>query len=291
MEEKNMETYIRCENIDQLEQAIGCLPIAEKHPAGWYNGESWVPDVQYTKQGNTLRHFAILTEGNRVSYVSDRYTLIQHSDAFRPIIDALDGMHVSGRVNHFSNGKANVRVIFDDVTFTPEDNKPISFGLEFWNGHDRYTGWNGTFFGMRQTCSNGATISREIAKAFNIRHIGDLKTVKAKAVSDFFESMMDNAIPVILESYNRLCQNTIEYEAGMKAIDSLVLAKKANDWIKKEAVQEWNNAGTDKMTHYNIYNAITNFATHGIKEGRVSAEKKYHLLAHKVLNGLGAIPV
>lgn len=260
---------------------IGQLPIAEAYKVVLTNGNNQVEPKD--KVG-------IVVNGKCVGVVSDHYNLVQHEQAFRPIID---GLTVSGvqdfKANAVANHKwAKLRCFINHVA---DDKQGIKYGFQAENSFD---GKSAIKFGaqMSKYFQEEVQVKHQVVKVWGFRLACqngmivrvplDYETIVSKEIREKLKEILSQRLSIrhdrnaeanlktmqyVVEAY-LLLRNPMEKMiklaqkikiGDIEAFESLM--KKYVGKRKAEAIAErYNTDAGDNLWH--LYNAMTFIATH-----------------------------
>lgn len=266
--------YYRMRPAEHINTALAELPKAE------------MLDIMALRMGGQeeIPHFKAIRvwEANKVHYVScptKQYVLVQHQDAFRPIID---GLTLAG-FDHFKFLTwATPRKAQMQIFTTPEGIDTVSLGFFVTNSVDSNSCLRYGFelnkaskyievCGYRQICSNGMKVRVPLQDAEIIRVEEKLKveklmsehtslvhsgTIKAK-----IESMqyLTEALALLAKPVERMIKRakrfSIEDESMLKELIKLHVGNRYKSRVLNAYEQE-------KGDLWGLYNAITYVASH-----------------------------
>lgn len=231
---------------------------------------------------NSSNFKASVVDSDIVGVVTGKYVLVQHSEAFSPIIKALDnaGEDYNCSVWH-KKGKAGLRVI----TGT-ESADGVKLGFQALNSVDGTTSLRYNFtmrremsfievVGYRLACQNGMVmrvpmdeaefVSKEtrveiqnlMTKLFSIAHVGDAKA-KAAQVQYIVEALALLKVPVTAMIEKAKTVDILPKEA------ELLLAKYIGKRLSDKCLYQYRR---DKAKEgeglWSLYNSVTFVASHG----------------------------
>jgi len=257
------------ENLSQLKEAVRHFDIAEDR------------DVIIEGKGKTERFKALWnTDKNRLETIkSDEYVTIQHKEVFEPFIDTLSklGLSVHGSIYDYG-GAVYLTTYFKNMDLIPDDESGIRNGLRVINSFDGKTAIRGEMYTLRLVCSNGMKI-RQLQRSVRQLHLGDFKT------EELMESFVEQAINRS-ESLKILVSDAmkdkVEWELAKNVYEKLIATPRHREAILNLFKSRFEK-GT-KITRWDIYNQITEYATHGRgKLLSVSVEEYLQGKAEKLL--------
>jgi hypothetical protein len=195
---------------------------------------------------------------NIVNTVSSRYHLVQHKEIFSTILNALEHAGLEDPLYHIENDGDLVRLegMFNSYKLHDDSKSGIIPGFRFIHGYDN-TAIKGEFYGMRLVCLNGMTSSQLVKDhSFSIRHLSNV----GKA-----DEMIGTFINNILSSIE-LIEDTVSDAMDIELkFDNMELMSEFLEPIlgQKQMATKLAYKLPLETTRYNVYNAITEYATHG----------------------------
>lgn len=257
---------------NKVESAINGIPLAE------------LKDI--TCEAKNSKNFrAVVVEGEMVSVIGKKYNLVQHKDAFMPIIDALHSTGTEFKMNLWNNKTtARMNIFTEDIQDT------VSIGFQVANSvdgksslrigiHAHYISkkWI-ELVGYRQICINGMKIrvpldEAEIVKPEERVKIETLFNKSARfihtvSIEHRLEEMtyITEAISLLRKPVSRMIDKAEAIKINPQVAEDLIkkyITRRKN--MKKQIIAAF---GTDSPTLWGLYNAITFVASHN-----TSAEK------------------
>lgn len=281
---------------EKAQELIGSLPVAK------------LELIELEDAENTSGYHASVVNGDIVGMVTKKYALVQHKDAFSPIITALDNSGEGYQVSVWhKRGKAGLRVI----TGT-EAADGVKLGFQVFNSVDGTTAINYRFtmrhqmtfievVGYRLSCQNGMVmrvplneaefvsqeqrqqITQLMTKLFSIAHIGDAKA-KAQQVQYIVEALalLKEPVAAMIEKAKTVGILPKEAEALLAKYIGKRLSDKCIYQYRKDKTKEG-----DKL--WGLYNAITFVASHdGISDSSKKSllDNSADLLKDVLTNGV-----
>lgn len=251
------------ENLGEVTQMIGNLDHAELRPVQVAN-ETMQP---YVAVWNTSRNVLETITEKRNS------NLIQHHEAFKPFIDAMNAKNteISGTLkNH--GGEVIIEALFKDL-YTGEGDEKIQLGARLVNNYSTRSGpfFKGEFFGFREFCSNGMILGKVLVGSVFSKHvkIADLQ----KKMLEFVGMIFENAIK-LQEIIDEADQETLDDDE----VDRILMRQ----FRRKKFVKKLTDLFEERdLTRYTVYNAITKYATFSAKNE--AQRERMHQIAQRVL--------
>jgi hypothetical protein len=281
---------------EETENAIAKIPMAT------------LESIRTTSDATNPKNFMAVvlneTAGKRiVATVSKRYRLVQHAEAFKPIID---GLHFTATDYEFClihrNTKATLDVFVTEIANSGLGGIRLGFrAISNIDGRNaiKYTlsqsKFQGTIeiVGYRQVCENGMKIRVPLDEAefvrpeirgkvtsllemsANVAHIGNVES-KIKATQYVVEAMS-----LLKEPVKAMIEKARTQEIGEKEAKAL-LAK----YIGKRLTSAINDKfQSEEQNLWGLYNAITYIASHGVTVSTMNGlmNKSANLLERELL--------
>lgn len=248
---------INCEkieiiNLNSLATSIGKYDTAAPTDILWGN-------KQTPQDAKDFMGVVNMNTGKLVMIPSAGYQIIQHNDCIQAVTETLGrlNMDVKGRVNNY-----NDRIVADLVFQTNgkelmDDSEGIMLGIRVVNSYNRSSSFRLEMFGFRRICQNGMTFG---AKSFGVVestiHYGS-KEKNLAAISRITERFIARVIDSseAMQGYiNAMIQDSLEYNMAKRIIAQMVGKKHYNEILTRLS---------ECRTRWDMYNALTNYATHG----------------------------
>jgi hypothetical protein len=249
-----------------------------------------------TESGVTSNTFqAIVVNDKIVSVLTNKYRLVQHKEAFTPIISSLEMAGIKKYDYILSNDDKKATI--DIYTQTARDDKEgVEFGFRCQNSFDGRSAikfdfkmtkakrWvelverdEVTVWGFRLACKNGmmikvplafekvvraeerSQISELMRKSQNIAHFKNSVERGLEEVKTVVEAMtlLQKPIERMIAMANQYSLEEFDKEDIMKIIKKYI-GKKMSSSIYDQYVLD----NTEKATLWGLFNAVTNVATH-----------------------------
>jgi len=254
----------------ELESAINSLDSAEIRKV-WVgqDKETSVQQKQYSAIWNT-------SKGKTEAVMSNKYTLVQHKDAFFPLLQAVQTFQ-SGCFGFITDegGKAYIDVLFEDeqFTFEPDDAEKIHLGIRASNTYDGTGAFTVRAYGYRKYCDNGMVFGkRALANSYQI-HRG---TVSVDVFTSILNKIKD-FIPSIRACINEAIQDELEFSQIQKILKEVGIGKRQGSLILSAIITQEN------PTRWSLYNAVTDFITHRLDNRTELTRERYHEKAEAIL--------
>jgi hypothetical protein len=277
---------------EQLNQAIQTLPIASEEKV-------------FDEGGNELTQYkAVRVNGNVVSVPSKHYKLVQHSRAFRPLVN---GFTVAGikdfKFNLWGNNRrAFINIYCADTTA----GDGISFGFQAVNSFDGTTALKYSFssykskriievVAYRKICSNGMVARVDLENADFVRveekeqieqllgqrkrilHKGDVES-ELEEVQYIVEAMvvLKNPLKRIIAAAREI---TIKDRKTAELFIKKYIGKRKLDRILEQY-------GNEEKTLFGLWNAVTFVASHYSKMKHSTSQSMLNKAADMIENEL-----
>lgn len=234
---------------------------------------------------------------------SKHYQIVQHKDVARAMIEVLKekNLNIQGTLGNFGN-QMRLDIVFKGKTGVVKDNSKggIQLGIRVLNSYNRSTSFRMEMFGYRLICQNGMALGKAMNNISEITfHMGAEKTfdyIKNK-VERFIDRIIASSV-LLQEVINDSISETVEWKNTTKLLEKYLLHKKHRNKIcellgisvievydkakkKRNFTYVLDDKKNTKMTKYDIYNAITDYASHN-KLG-LSVENNIQEVAQKIL--------
>jgi hypothetical protein len=263
-------------NLNNLRTKVNEMSHADYRPIQF--AEPDTPDLQMSDEDRKINRFTAIwnREGGFIESVqSKHYKIIQHEDAFMPIVDVLENTGVTKdcfvKTQEYS-GKAYMKLAFPEMKFTPADGKEVYLGFVAKNSYNGTSGlWVGGF-GMRMCCTN-QMVMRNLIQGKSIKHMGNVEEVSREIGAFVLE--IGESIPMIQQTIEDALAQSITPQKATEELLERKFGKK-----RTEQLIERFEAG-DEQNRWTLYNVITDYASHEVDKARV--ENRLLSLAENVL--------
>lgn len=220
-------------------------------------------DVWTTEKGSTAladrtpKHKGIwnIDKKHLSCIATDKYKIIQHREAFEQLTDVLSELGIKFKgVLRDDGDRVSSEIVFDGKLIK-DDSKGVQLGVRIVNSYDKSHSLFGELWAYRLVCSNGMVLGKAVGDIrFSRWHMGTIDVRKE----------MRNFLKLAIQSDNRLNDliseamvDSVEWDLAKKILEKLVGVKKYRDLIQSELEV------SGVKTRWDLYNAITNVATHG----------------------------
>lgn len=276
MNTQNEYNFFNLQDASSVNASITALPIAKA-----------VDLVRSDNSGIIPNRKAIVVNDQVVNIVSDRYALVQHSEAFRPIIEGLVLSGVKdfqyGIWNDAKRAKMNVYVgeAQDGVKFgfnvanTFDSSSPLTVGYSAYQKEDTVEiveKEHVLVWGYRQVCANGMVVrvplkATKYLDAVQVTHIKELIT-KAQSIKHMKGVMnkklqqvqfITEAILLLQSPLNMMIIDSQKFKVTPEQAELLIKKYVGQRMIDKTLENFRQEQGNDL---WSLYNSITYFASH-----------------------------
>jgi len=242
------------ENATQLRQTIKSLDKAEERevlsrPFKW---QEPTDDLNVSEEHQGVWN---LGTGKLACIASKRYKIIQHTDALQQLSEVLTTLNIncSGKVIN-ERDRVTAEILFKDLHI--DDGKlGIQLGVRIINSYDCSRSLGGELIAFRKVCTNGMIVGRATGISFKRTHIGNLD---ARAEMREFLKKAINGTEALKKFVSEAMAETLEWDLARRVLMKLIKVKSLRELIIKNLEET-----EGKMTRWDLYNAITNVATHG----------------------------
>jgi len=248
---QDVEQIFDVENLDVAESRKVLIPT----PAG-----SFMEAQRYQAVWN-------LSKNVLGCIASKEYNIIQHKAVVQSLFDAIKGLNLRYDFNMRTQGHR----VFLDISFPDtkllveakglEKGEEFIGGIRLINSYDKTTGLLILPRLCRVACANGMIVSSFI-KGYSIRHNQEL--VKN------FEVIIETAIGDMINSCDKLkavvndcIEDSIEWSVVELILEKLISYEKHRIGILQILKSNEKLKSQPKLTRWDIYNAVTQYATHG----------------------------
>lgn len=210
--------------------------------------------------------------GEVVDFCSERYAILQHSDAVGMVTSSLRsfGIEARGNLLNYGNNIA-VEILFDNVVMPsmevsqsmtiPDGANGIQLGIRFVNSFNKSTGFRGFGFGWRLACKNGMYLKTVLPEiTFSVKHTGDVQKRVAVQIKDAILKLIKErgAVIAIVEEARKDIVNFADQKEMVATVASYVGSARQANYILETT---GSHLGHD-VSRWDLYNALTDYATH-----------------------------
>ena len=270
---------LRFDNLSAMQRGLMQLDTATSKPV-FVEGQQ---DKGYQAVWNADKN-------KRCMITSSKYTLVQHREVFDSFLESMKelGLNASGTV--WNNGNRVIAEVQfkgkgiedpsaghirgDDV----KNGKTIQYGVLLRNSYDKSMAIVGNFYAGRLACLNGMIIGRHIL-AIHYKHMGRINIIER--MKNFLTKVLDSEEKLQKLVSDAIAQ-TMEWQIAYKVLEKLFDQPRHREEIlkrlgismitvedkktkKKTVSYVWDvpKEETKKVSRWQLYNAVTNYLTHG----------------------------
>lgn len=258
-------------NVSELESKVKALPTAREERVmriGEFK-EEVVPDWK-----------AIVNNENDqvATIVTDKYNLIQHREAFRPVVKVLNELSFSweGEIRTWKGGQRVVANISSpEMGFEIDKDSEYGGGFQVLNSFDSSAGFRLTAFVKRLVCSNGMVLREAIVDPYYKKHLGN---GIIEEVKDWIRDLGEE-LPNLR---SRIVASQSEFVRPFKALEALGVPEKYHDDIILPQP-----ANKVSISRKELYDRFTEYLSHEYREKdhSLSTEQSYWRKSEEVLTG------
>lgn len=234
---------------------------------------------------------------------SDKYTIVQHKEVFDSFIAGCKDLGLQGFGTIWNGGnRVAVEISFKgknikDPTaghIAGDDKaapKTIALGVRLTNSYDKSLSIHGQLFGYRSACSNGMLLGKFMKEiSIEQRHIGQIDITEK--METFLKAII-NSERDLNELVSETIKDTLEWDIAFKVLKKIFEnrhSKHIEEILKKVGVavvsvkdlktgkESFEYVFNDKehakkVSRWDLYNAVTNYLTHGEKLSPFMREK------------------
>jgi hypothetical protein len=260
----------RFNSIDELEEIVNHLDTAEQYNINMPESLNGIFEYDLVPGYKMIWN---KTRDSVETIASSGYTLVQHREAFLPVVMGARAMNtnIQGFVTN-EGGKVYIDILFDDQRFiiNPEGG-PIQLGLRFCNSYDRTAALSGKAFGFRIACSNGMLLSTTVS--FHEIHRGEMS-------ADMFSTLalkVAEKAPALNIAISEACKDYVESSVMQEVLLKIGIGKRRTSIILSRAF------GLTKIHRWALYNMLTEMITHELNNKTELTRERYHECASKLL--------
>jgi hypothetical protein len=278
-------------NNEEIYKQLDMLPTAE------------LKEIQ-TKEGTNLqKHRAVMSNGECIAVLSDKYILKQHKEAFTPLIAGLEEAGMIDSIGlHVSHNNKSARINF----LVEQGYDTVNYGFWASNSYDgqhalrfSFTSFTKSKYievvGYRQVCKNGMVMrvpmnQAEFVKVEEREKIKELlkeqnKIIHKFGMEDKMISMQNavKAMTLLKEPIERM----IRFAEGRSLPEEYfdVLLKKYFKKKLKSVIR--NRYASEPQTLWGFYNAITYVASHDVmaESSRTGLQNRASRMLYEEMGG------
>lgn len=198
---------------------------------------------------------------------SKEYNIIQHPTVVNALFTAINGLNIKYTSHMRTQGhKLFLDIAFPDTKLLVQakegglvKGEEFIGGIRLINSYDKTTGLLILPRLCRVVCSNGM-IMNKFMTGYSIRHnqalVKDFESVIEKSLND-----MVNSCDKLKAVINNCIADSIEWKVLEIVLENLIAYEKHR--VKIKEILRTNVPQGNKLTRWDIYNAVTQYATHG----------------------------
>ena len=239
--------------LNELKQEAVNLDVAEVR-------EVFVSSLNYPSRHHAKDYRGIwnTTQDKIACIASKNYEITQHKDVVNGVVDALQRLNMNATASLKTQGhRMFVDINFPDAKlYLNEVNETFTSGLRIINSYDKSTGIMVLPELKRLACMNGMVVHQSFMEGISIRHTSKLVADFEGTVEKMLKQMV-NGCDKLKAMVNDCIGDSIEWVAVEKIMEGLIGRKKHIEAIKEKLENR-----TTPTSRWDLYNAITNYATH-----------------------------
>jgi len=263
---------------EEVNEAISQMPVAQEQDVFIAGGLQKV-----------FSHKAIVVDDKVIDIPTKNYKLVQHSEAFRPVVEGITLAGVKDfTFSAYSTNKVGYLNLY--IGSINDGTSHINVGMQISNSLNRTLSVKYGFkfnereahieiVGYRQVCSNGLKIRVPLEQAeiirpelreqiknlltekYTFKHVGNVKVkiLDMQYVSEAFSLLVEP-----LELYIKKAKS-IDINVSSVIIDSVksIIRKHVSERMTKKILEQFSeNAGIEGTSLWGLFNAITYIASH-----------------------------
>lgn len=215
-----------------------------------------------------------------------RYEVINHADGFNQVLDAVADMNEKTFIRlEDRDDIAGLYILFPEIKANDGEDG-MMMGVKFGNTYRQKLAFGGQLFTWRVRCLNGSTYST-LFDTFSIKTYHSVNSIKSMkdGIESFIKEMLANSSKLedIIEAATEDVITFKNYEEIKNTLQSVVKTEKAADQIK--------NLVPLKTNRWEIYNAITNYASHNDKVSPQTRDNLSKFAEKRVLANQNFAPI
>ena len=192
------------------------------------------------------------------SIVNKKYQIIQHQDVARSITEAINNLNIEAEYKVRSrNNRLILDIEFPKAKLYVNKEEEFIAGFRVINSYDKSTGIIILPRLVRMVCTNGMLMKSEnFIASYRHRHNYNMTQKFSEYIQKALAETI-NAVPKLKEMVNDCIGDSTEWAITDKIIKKLFSIDKHRLEIEKLLKH------IDHVTRWDLYNAITSYATHG----------------------------
>lgn len=290
---KNETTYVGS-TISEIQAATNNLDVASIVPLH-------INDNGVMKEVKEWKGVYNNTKGKFCTAVVPHYNLVQHREYFQAVAQSLNRLNINFTMTIKQSGNR----AFGDIDFKGRDikftklNEEFATGLRITNSYDKTYGLSVVSRFTRLACTNGMIITRS-DDSTSLKHhavaVRDIDGFISKRINEIISSSSDlqnwvsqsmgdsKEWKICCSIIAKLFEQMKHREEVLKRLGISIVEVTDKKTKKKSITYVWND-DTQKKSKFNrwdIYNAITNYISHG-EHMTPHIESLFHHKAQKLL--------
>lgn len=194
------------------------------------------------------------------SIVSKQYNLVQHQDVFDSVKEALENLNLQTNFKiHDGGDRFSVDVVFEGQNIDCGKGEVFGAGFRLINSYNKTTGVTIQPFLIRLACMNGMVVNDILKVGFSVTHSSKM-CLEFEAHIPKLLNDLSNSNERIKRILNNAIGDSIEWEVLDKLLNKMQINNKHKKAITEILIK--NRIGKE-ITRWDLYNAFTNYATHG----------------------------
>lgn len=249
-------TIAQFASVKDLHREVLDLPEGEERNV--YVGQDFNNNPTGLGDIPSTEHKAIFnTKTNKIAcVVSRKYALLQHQDAFLPVVEAMQniGLECEGVLKGDGN-KVFLWVFPDGMRIKPKDGDPIQMGLLFRNSYDGTNRYSVMACGLRLVCSNGLVLPDDVKYDFSHVHKGKMKIIAKETIINLFKTLKQ-----FNEGFEANINEAMENFVALNEVEKAYAAIGIGDRVRKKMMENLDNPENPSM--WDLHNSISSYVSH-----------------------------
>lgn len=184
------------------------------------------------------------------------YKIIQHGEVVQQFAEVLGQLGLEGDGQLWDmRDRVEVKFVFKNLDLVDDGKKGIKLGVRLVNSYNKQNCLTGELYAWRLVCSNGMVLGSAINNIALKRHHSENVDVR-KEMREFIKRAIESEHRLKL-LVSEAMKDTLEWEYCEKLLEVVVYQKKYREMLQEEL------QGKKKLTRWDLYNAMTNIASHG----------------------------
>ncbi len=186
------------------------------------------------------------------------YAVIQHKQATEAIIDAISSLNIKASAElQLSKHGIHLDLDFPETKFElKEVGEQFTTGIRIVNRYDLVAGLVISPRVTRLACSNGMIVT-DVVKSQRVKFFEEMNITVEGIIDNIIKDIITNDEK--LANYVSICmRDSVEWDTLKLLIKHMFKSKK-----HVKAVYTRMNSEKERPTRWDLYNAVTNYATHG----------------------------